>query len=117
MTHLEALRKLLAAYREAVKLRDPNHDDAISGEAHNAILHVEATQRAVERAVADMNKLSGHMTVDTISLLRLAASTVQAANAPTMDPPLLFAGHDRNAYLPGPRGMAIRLVSIDTGED
>ena len=36
---LEALRNLLAAYRAAVKLHDPNTDDAYTSEAHNAIAH------------------------------------------------------------------------------
>ena len=34
---LEALQRLLPAYREAVKLWDSNHDDAFTVQAHNAI--------------------------------------------------------------------------------
>lgn len=34
---LEALQRLLPAYREAVKLWDSNHDDAFTLQAHNAI--------------------------------------------------------------------------------
>lgn len=34
---LEALKRILPAYREAVKLYDPNTDDAFTVAAHNAI--------------------------------------------------------------------------------
>ena len=35
---LAALKKLLPAYRNAVKLHDPNHHDALTVDAHNAIV-------------------------------------------------------------------------------
>lgn len=38
---LAALEKLLPAYRNAVKLYDPNHDDALTFDAHNAICRAQ----------------------------------------------------------------------------
>lgn len=38
---LAALQRLLPAYRQAVKLYDPNHDDALTVQAHNAIARAQ----------------------------------------------------------------------------
>lgn len=38
---LAALKKLLPAYRNAVKLYDQNHDDALTVGAHNAICRAQ----------------------------------------------------------------------------
>lgn len=81
------LRRLLAAYREAVKLTDSNHDDAYTGAAKNAIIEAERAEQRLQVAVAERNELAARLRIlatRSAELVRMLKATGRAPDCFTL---------------------------------